>query len=65
MQGSVPPINPWFDCVRELKDKSYDKTKTQKCLDSILSHPEIGKGSFSLDAQNDSLTFRKVPYIPD
>lgn len=58
MLGSVPPVNSWFDCVRELKDKPYDKTKTQQCLDSILSHPEIGKGSFSLDTKNDLLTFR-------
>lgn len=58
MQGSVPPVNPWFDCVRELQDKPYDKTKTQKCLDSILSHPEIGKGSFSLDTEKNLLTFR-------
>jgi hypothetical protein len=58
IQGSVPPVNPWFDCVRELQDKPYDKTKTQKCLESILSHPEIGKGSFSLDTEKNLLTFR-------
>ena len=58
MQGSVPPVNPWFDCVAELKDKPYDKTKAQQCLDSILAHPEIGKGSFSLDRESGLLTFR-------
>src|SRR5262249_43322729 len=45
--GSVPPVNPWFDCIHELEDKSYNKTKTQQCLNSILSHPEIEKGKFS------------------
>src|SRR2546429_193842 len=45
--GSVPPVNPWFNCVHELEHKPYDKLKTQQCLDSILSHPEIEKGNFS------------------
>jgi hypothetical protein len=45
--GSVPPVNPWFTCIHELEHKPYDGTKTQRCLDSILSHPEIEKGAFS------------------
>jgi hypothetical protein len=43
----VPPVSPWFSCIHELEHKPYDKTKTQQCLDSILSHPEIEKGRFS------------------
>ena len=43
----MPPVTPWFTCIHELEHKPYDKTKTQQCLDSILSHPEIEKGRFS------------------
>ena len=45
--GSVPPVFPWFKCISELEHKPYDKTKAQQCLNSILSHPEIEKGTFS------------------
>jgi hypothetical protein len=57
--GSVPPIPEWFTCVSELKGKPYDKARSRSCLDSILSHPEIQKGKFSIKHQNDSdgLTF--------
>jgi len=54
-RGSVPPVNPWFTCIQELEHKSYDITKTQQCLDSILSHPEIEKGTFS--TSKDVVTF--------
>lgn len=51
----MPPVNPWFTCIQELEHKSYDITKTQQCLDSILSHPEIEKGTFS--TSKDVVTF--------
>jgi hypothetical protein len=54
-RGSVPPVNPWFTCIHELEHKPYDKTKTQQCLDSVLSHPEIEKGTFS--RSKDVVTF--------
>jgi hypothetical protein len=53
----VPPVNPWFICISELEQKPYDKTKAQLCLDSILSHPEIEKGTFSLSKDHNLLTF--------
>jgi hypothetical protein len=58
--GSVPPIPQWFACMRELDDKPYDKKKSQSCLDSILSHPEIEKGKliFKRHKVEDVLTFR-------
>jgi len=53
--GSVPPVNPWFNCIHELEHKPYDKMKAQHCLNSILSHPEIEKGKFS--RSRDLVTF--------
>ena len=46
--GSVPPIPEWYSCFRELNNMAYDKAKSQACLRSILSHPGILKGGFSL-----------------
>ena len=46
--GSVPPVPAWFSCVRELDRQPYDKVKSQACLRSILSHPEVLKGRVSL-----------------
>jgi len=45
--GSVPPVNPWFSCIHELEHKPYDKMKAQRCLNAVLSHPEIEKGTLS------------------
>jgi hypothetical protein len=58
--GSVPPIPDWFSCVSELDKKTYDKVKTRSCLQSILSHPEVVRGKFSLHhyKEGDELTFR-------
>lgn len=58
--GSVPPIPDWFDCVRELDKKTYQKVKARACLQSILSHPEVVKGKVSLHHYEvrDVLTFR-------
>ena len=53
--GSVPPLNPWFTCIHDLEHRPYDKRKTQHCLDSILSHPEIEKGTFA--RSKDIVTF--------
>jgi hypothetical protein len=58
--GSVPPIPDWFGCVRELDKKTYDKVKARSCLQSILSHPEIVRGKFTLHhyQERDELRFR-------
>jgi len=55
--GSVPPVYPWFICIKELEHKPYDKAKVQLCLDTILSHPEIEKGTFSVNKDHSLLTF--------
>jgi hypothetical protein len=55
--GSVPPIPQWFTCVSALSHHPYDKHKAQECLDSILSHPEITRGSFAFDKHGKALTF--------
>jgi hypothetical protein len=47
--GSVPPIPQWTSCIEELKNKPYDETQSQECLDSILSHPGIQGGSIKLE----------------
>jgi hypothetical protein len=59
-RGSVPPIPQWFACVRQLKEEEFDKAKSKACLDSILLHPQIQKGRFSLKhyREVDLLTFR-------
>lgn len=54
--GSVPPIPEWFNCVKELESKPYEKSKAQECLDSILSHPEIEKGATAFDVRQHLLT---------
>lgn len=58
--GSVPPVSQWFKCFRELRDKPYDKTKSQMCLASLLSHSQINKGRiiFKRYKNRDLLTFR-------
>lgn len=58
-RGSVPPIPDWFTCVRELDKKTYNNVKARACLQSILSHPEVVKGKFSLHHYKvrDVLTF--------
>jgi hypothetical protein len=58
-RGSVPPVPQWFSCFRELKEKPYDKARSQTCLDSIRSHPEIesGKITFERHGNEDLLTF--------
>jgi hypothetical protein len=60
--GAVPPVSQWFKCFRELRGKPYDKTNSQKCLASILSHSQIEKGKiiFKHYKEVDDLTFRLV-----
>jgi hypothetical protein len=60
--GSVPPVSHWFRCFHELQGKPYDKAKSEKCLASILSHPQIEKGKiiFKRYKEVDELTFRLV-----
>lgn len=55
--GSVPPVQQWFSCIKELEPKPYNKSKAQECLDSILSHPEIATGAITFDEQHELLTF--------
>ena len=58
--GSVPPVTPWFSCVRDIAaSKHYQKAEAQDCLTSLLSHPEITKGKFKYRRYKESnvLTF--------
>ena len=59
----MPPVNPWFACIYELEHKSFDETKTQQCLDSILSHPEIEKGSFSRNKEVVTLSLESLTLV--
>lgn len=55
--GSVPPVLQWFNCIKELEAKPYDKPRAQECLDSILSLSEIEKGATAFDERQNLLTF--------
>jgi hypothetical protein len=50
--GSVPPVTEWYACMNRLRDKPFDRSKADACLNSILSHPELTSGKLLVKPQN-------------
>ena len=44
LKGSVPPVPEWYECIKNLRGKPFDRKDADKCLQSILSHPHLTGG---------------------
>ena len=43
-KGSIPPVAEWYSCVRDMREKPFDRKEVDRCLSSVLSHPQLTRG---------------------